>query len=70
MSKKTIQEIPPKEMPFKDRATAYEKEMKPICEKWGVIPWAGIQSTNEIIAAIPQLKDAWEKPAEDGVSAA
>lgn len=56
-------------MTFKERAAKYEEEIKPICEKYGVLPWAGLQSTNEIIAAVPQLKDAWEKPSENGVSA-
>lgn len=73
MPKKTIAdytESDPKDLPFKERAAKYEKAIKPICEKWGVLPWAGLQSTNELIASVPQLKDAWEKPAENGVSAA
>ena len=53
-----------KEMPFNERAAKYEEEMKPIMEKWGIAPWAGINSTNEMIAAIPMLKDMWPKEAE------
>jgi hypothetical protein len=50
-----------KEVEFKDRALAFEEAIKPLSEKWGVAPWAGLQSSNEIIAAVPQLKDLWEK---------
>lgn len=73
MSKKTVAdyiETDPPELSFKERAAKYEEEIKPICEKWGVLPWAGLQSTNEIIASVPQLKDSWEKPADNGLPAA
>lgn len=52
-----------KDKPFEERARGFEEELKPLSEKWGVVPWAGLQNTNEIIAAIPQLKDAWQKDA-------
>lgn len=67
MAEKTIDDFignDLKEMPFKDRAAKYEAEIKPIVEKYGVMPWAGLQSTNEIIAAVPQLKDLWEETAD------
>ncbi len=68
---KTITDVieDPKSLPFEERAKKYEEEMKPIMEKWGVAPWAGLQSTNELIAAVPQLKDLLAKPEENGISA-
>lgn len=57
-----------KDRPFQERASEFEKEIKPFAEKWGVVPWAGLQQTNELIAAVPQLKDLWEK--KDGVQPA
>lgn len=68
MKEKTIAdfiETDPKELAFSERVKKYEEEMKPVSEKWGVAPWAGLTNTNEIIAAVPQLKDLW--PKEDAV---
>lgn len=42
---------------FEDRAKGYEADMKPIIEKWKVMPWAGLQSNLESIVAVPMLKD-------------
>jgi hypothetical protein len=71
---KTIEdfiETDPKTLEFKERALKFEEEIKPISEKWGVAPWAGLQSSNEIIAAVPQLKDLFEKSEpENGLPAA
>lgn len=67
---KTVEDfvqVLPKELDFQERARRYEQDIKPLVEKWGVAPWAGLQSTNEMIAAVPMLKDMW--PKEDAVSA-
>ncbi len=54
-----------KSLSFEERAAKYQDEIKPICEKYGVAPWAGLQSTNEVIAAVPQIKDLWKKDEEE-----
>ena len=48
-----------KDMPFEERAKKFEEAIKPLCDEWGIVPWAGLQTTNELIGAVPQLKDTW-----------
>jgi len=47
----------PTEPTFQERARAFEEEIKPISEKWGIILWAGLQQTQEAIVAVPMFKD-------------
>lgn len=61
-TKKIITDI--KELPFQERAEKYQEELKPLMEKWGIAPWAGLQSSNEMIAAVPMLKDMWQAAEE------
>lgn len=67
MSKeKTVQDViakEPKHMPFGERAAAFEKDLQPLVDKWGVAPWASLTSTPEAIAAIPVLRDMLEEKA-------
>lgn len=66
MSKeKTIEdfiETDPKELPFAERAAAYEKELQPLIEKYGVAPWAGLASSQEAITAVPLIRDLLAVP--------
>lgn len=59
MSKKTIDEVIDRS--FEERAAKFQEEIVPICEKWQVMPWAGLMTTNESLTAVPQLKDLKEK---------
>ena len=64
MSKPTISDFiakSNKDTPFEERARKFEEEIKPLTEKWGVIPWATLGLTNEAIAATACLRDLWEK---------
>lgn len=54
-----------KELSFEERVKGYENAVKILIEKWGVSPWAGLQSNNEMIAAVPMLKDLWPKETPD-----
>lgn len=42
---------------FEQRAKAYEADIKPLIEKWKVMPWAGLQTSLESITAVPLLRD-------------
>lgn len=42
---------------FQERAKAFEEEIKPIAEKWEIALWAGLQTTQEAIIAVPMFKD-------------
>ena len=61
---KTIEDIVSKVnegMPFEERARKFEAEVKPISEKWGIAPTAGLQTTPQAIVAVPLLADLWDK---------
>ncbi len=61
---KSINDVISKSMPFDQRAKAFEQELKPLVEKWGVFPWASLSQSQDAIQALLVLRDAWEPKEE------
>lgn len=51
----------PKDYTFEERARKWEEEIKPLCEKWGVIPGATINATQDGIFPAVAIRDIWQK---------
>lgn len=54
-----------KDLPLEERAKKFSEEMKPLTEKWGVIPYPVLGTNEQAIAATLVLKDLWTKPEEN-----
>lgn len=48
---------------FDQRAKGYEADIKPLIEKWKVMPWAGLQTSLESLVAVPLLRDIEDESA-------
>lgn len=48
-----------KTLPFEERAKKFLERMQPIGEELGVVPWAGLEITQNAVVAVPNLKDIW-----------
>ena len=42
---------------LEERAKKFEEEVKPLLDKYELALWAGLQSNNESIVAVPMYKD-------------
>lgn len=63
MSEKTLSDFVAKDnkkLTFEERSEKFKEKIKPICEELGVIPWAKIIYTEELLTAAPHLKNLWE----------
>lgn len=48
-----------KALSFEERADKWQKQVKPICEELGILPWAQLHFSEESVSAIPSLKNIW-----------
>lgn len=53
-----------RDLSFEERSEKFKEKIRPICEELGIIPWAKMIYTDELIASAPDLKNLWESSKE------